>query len=279
MAQLIDGKMIAKNIRDRVGIRVKELNQKGINPCLNVILVGEDPASQVYVRNKEKACAEAGIVSEIFRLSEITTTGELKNLIKRLNSDAKVHGILVQLPLPKHINQEETMIEISPVKDVDGLHPINMGRLLKGEHPYHTSCTPLGIVELIKSTGVEIKGREVVIVGRSNIVGKPVAILMLEQHATVTICHSRTNDLAEHCLKADILIFSVGKPKICDKSYIKPGAVVIDVGMNRLESGLVGDVDFDSAKEVAGWITPVPGGVGPMTIAMLLQNTINAVNL
>lgn len=277
MAEIIDGKSIAKRIRGEVAGGVEKLkNEKGITPKLCVVLVGEDPASQIYVRNKEKACAEAGIASETRRIPASIKEKELIDLIKALNKDASVHGILVQLPLPKGLDAIRVLNEISPDKDVDGLHPLNMGKLLKGEDPLFVPCTPQGILELILSTGTEIKGKEAVVVGRSNIVGKPVSLMLLQRHATVTICHSRTRDLGEETRRADILVATVGSPRIIHGDMVKGGAVVIDVGMNRLEGKLVGDVDFEAARGKAAFITPVPGGVGPMTIAMLLKNTLLA---
>ncbi len=290
---IIDGKKLAEGIRNELKA---ELAKSGVKPGLAVVLVGENPASKVYVGNKKKACAEVGIKSFDHYLPESTSESEILKLIKKLNADKKVHGILVQLPLPKHINEAVIICAIAPEKDVDGFHPVNMGKLLIGRGPATTAsagrqrpaptcrgdpqwspmpCTPLGVMELIASTGVEIKGKHAVVVGRSNIVGKPVAIMLLERHATVTICHSRTADLPEVVKSADILIAAIGKPRFIKGDWIKKGAVVIDVGINRLADGkMCGDVDFASAKDVAGWITPVPGGVGPMTIAMLLKNTL-----
>jgi methylenetetrahydrofolate dehydrogenase (NADP+)/methenyltetrahydrofolate cyclohydrolase len=277
MAEIIDGRSIAKRVRAEVAGEVKKLKQeKGLVPKLCVILVGDDPASQVYVRNKEKACAEAGISSETRRYPSTVKEGQLVNAVSELNNDPAVHGILVQLPLPKHINEKKVLNDVLPEKDVDGLHPFNMGKLLKSEDPLFIPCTPQGIVELILSTGVEIRGKEVVVVGRSNIVGKPISLLLLQRHATVTICHSRTRDLGEVTRRADILVASVGSPAIVHGDMVKDGSVVIDVGVNRLAEKLVGDVDFESAKARAAHITPVPGGVGPMTIAMLLKNTLKA---
>lgn len=277
MVKIIDGKGIAEKIREEVAVEVEELKkEKGVVPKLCVVLIGEDPASQIYVRHKEVACEKAGIISEIHRLSSKTKQNELIGLIKTLNKDKSVHGILVQLPLPKGTDSIAALNEIDPKKDVDGLHPLNMGKLLKGEDPMFVPCTPSGIIELILSTGTEIKGKDAVVVGRSNIVGKPIALMLLQRHATVTICHSRTQDLAEKCKNADILVASVGSPGIIHGDMVKKGAVVIDVGMNRLKEKLVGDVDFDTAKQNAAYITPVPRGVGPMTIAMLLKNTLLA---
>ena len=277
MGQIIDGKAIAKKIREEVSEKIAQLKEKnGITPKLCVVLVGDDPASQIYVRNKEKACAEVGINSEIRCLASSTKQQELVDLVRSLNGDKTVHGILVQLPLPKGLDARAVLDEVSAEKDVDGLHPLNMGKLLKGEAPLFVPCTPQGIIELILSTGLEIKGKEAVVVGRSNIVGKPTALLLLQRHATVTLCHSRTRDLGEVTRRADILVASVGSPRIIHGDMVKQGAVVIDVGVNRVEGKLVGDVDFEAAKGKAAYITPVPGGVGPMTIAMLMKNTLLA---
>jgi methylenetetrahydrofolate dehydrogenase (NADP+)/methenyltetrahydrofolate cyclohydrolase len=276
MGSIIDGKSRAAEVREGLKGAVESLKKKGIDPKLDVILVGEDPASQIYVRNKEKACNSIGIESEVHKLPADTKEGKLISLVKKLNSDKTVHGILVQLPLPKHMSPEKALNTIDAGKDVDGLNVENMGMLIKGEGDPFIPCTPQGIMDLIASTGTEIKGKEAVVIGRSNIVGKPIAILLLKSHATVTICHSRTVDLASVAKKADILVAAIGKSKLVKKDWIKPGAVVIDVGMNRDQGKLCGDVDFWAAKEVAGHITPVPGGVGPMTIAMLLKNTLKA---
>lgn len=278
-AKIIDGKALANEVKQQVKGEVEKLAAAGIVPGLAVVLVGDDPASQIYVRNKEKSCQELGIKSEVYRLPATTTQEELETLIDRLNADPHVHGILVQLPLPAPLREKEITDRIKPEKDVDGFHPVNLGRLLRGE-PGIRPCTPAGIMELIKSSGVEVKGRECVVVGRSNIVGKPVFHLLLQEHGTVTVCHSRTPDLVTVTRRADILVVAVGKAGLIDGTMVKPGAVVIDVGVNRLPSGkVVGDVDFSSAQEVAGAITPVPGGVGPMTIAMLMKNTVEAVLL
>ena len=275
MGKIIDGKAIALSVREEVAKEAAELKAaKGVVPKLVVILVGDDPASQIYVRNKEKACEKAGIIGETKRLPAKTSQNELESLIKTLNKDKSVHGILVQLPLPKGLDAIAALNVIDPGKDVDGLHPLNMGKLLRGEDPLFSACTPSGIMELILSTGQEIKGKNAVVVGRSNIVGKPMAIMLLAKHATVTICHSRTQNLAEITKNADILVASVGSAHIIQGNMVKKGAIVIDVGMNRLNGKLVGDVDFQAVKDVAGYITPVPGGVGPMTIAMLLKNTL-----
>lgn len=279
-AQIIDGKSIAQGIREELRGEVARLKEQGIVPGLAAVLVGENPASKIYVNMKAKACDEVGLYSEKHHLPEETTQEELLELVQRLNEDERIHGILIQLPLPSHLDQDVVLEAVSPRKDVDGFHSVNLGRLLAAkdfaEIPRFVPCTPAGIIKLIDSTGVEIKGKEAVVVGRSVIVGKPAALLLLARHATVTICHSRTRDLKERCREADILVAAVGVPKLIKAEMVKPGAVVIDVGVNRTEEGLVGDVDFDQAKEVAGFITPVPGGVGPMTITMLLQNTVKA---
>ncbi len=275
-AKIIDGKGIAAEIRGDLAKEVAGLTAQGKTPGLEVILVGDDPASTVYVRNKERACKEVGINSTVHRLPAETTREELLGLIERLNNDKAVHGILVQLPLPSHLDEDEVINTISPKKDVDGFHPINAGKLLIGDDDAFVACTPAGVLELVKRTGVAIKGQNVVIVGRSNIVGKPAAVLFLREHATVTVCHSRTKDVAAECRRADILIAAVGRPEMIKKDWVKPGAVVIDVGINRVDGKLVGDVDFENVKEVAGAITPVPGGVGPMTIAMLLRATVES---
>jgi len=276
MAQIIDGKRIAEELKEEISREVVELKKRGISPGLAVVLVGSDPASQVYVKNKRLACARTGIESFSYDLPETTSEEELMRLVAELNADNRVHGILVQLPLPKGINERRVLESIVPEKDVDGFHPINVGRLMTGE-PCLVACTPAGCMRLIDSTGVELKGKHAVVVGRSNIVGKPAAILLLERHATVTICHSRTADLAAEVGRADVLVAAVGRAKMIPGAWIKPGSVVIDVGINRTAEGkLCGDVDFESARERAGFITPVPGGVGPMTIAMLLKNTIQA---
>jgi len=277
MAQIIDGREIAKGIREEIMNEIKTMKGRGKRaPKLTVILVGDDPASQIYVRNKEKACVEVGMSSETRRIPASIKQNELIDIIKSLNQDEGVDGILVQFPLPIGLNEQAVMDAISYEKDVDGLHPFNLGKLLRGENPLFEPCTPSGIIELILSTGVEIKGAEVVVVGRSNLVGKPVAIMLLQRHATVTICHTRTRDLGEVTRRADILIVAAGRPGVVYGDMIKKGATVIDVGMNRLAEKLVGDVDFESAKERASFISPVPGGVGPMTIAMLLKNTLRA---
>lgn len=275
-AVLLDGKAIAARIREQIRARVEQAKQNGTVPGLTVVLVGEDPASKVYVRNKERACKEVGFASQVLRLSQDTTQQQLLEVVRSLNSDASVHGILIQLPLPGHIDEGAVIAAIDPAKDVDGFHIANAGALMVGAKGF-VSCTPRGVIELIRQTGQPIAGKHAVVVGRSNIVGKPAAMLLLQENATVTVCHSRTHDLAQITRQADILVAAVGRPKMITGQMIKPGAIVIDVGINRLADGsLAGDVDFESAVEVAGFITPVPGGVGPMTIAMLLQNTLEA---
>ena len=272
-AKILDGKKLASEIKADVRERTERLKERGVTPGLAVVLVGEDPASKVYVGQKEKGCRDAGFASFLHRLPETTTQGELLALIERLNSDRTVHGILVQLPLPRHIDSDAVLSAIRPGKDVDGFHPVNIGRLVSGL-PSCEPCTPKGIMRLLKSAEIPLSGKEAVIIGRSNIVGKPVAMMLLAESATVTICHSRTEELADHARRADILIAAVGKPRFVTGDMVKEGAVVVDVGINRLEEGLVGDVDYEAAAERASWITPVPGGVGPMTIAMLLENTL-----
>ncbi|MFC4599190.1 bifunctional methylenetetrahydrofolate dehydrogenase/methenyltetrahydrofolate cyclohydrolase FolD [Cohnella hongkongensis] len=275
-AQLIEGKKISDSIREEIKAEAERLKGEGVTPGLVVILVGEDPASQVYVRNKAKACEQLGYYSEVVRLPAETTQQELLSLIARYNEEAKVHGILVQLPLPKHIEEKAIIDAIAVEKDVDGFHPESVGNLMIGDDTL-LPCTPAGVIELLKRTGNDPAGKHAVVIGRSNIVGKPVAMLLLRENATVTICHSRTPNLPEISSQADILVAAVGVPKLVKKEWIKPGAVVIDVGVNRLPDGkLCGDVDFDDALQRAGWITPVPGGVGPMTITMLMANTLRA---
>ena len=276
----IDGNVLAAKVRDRIAADVTALKARGITPGLAVVLVGEDPASQVYVRNKVAGCAKVGMHSVMHKMPASTTEAELLAVIGALNKDASIHGILVQLPLPKHIIEKKVLEAVAAHKDVDGFHAENVGALMIGE-PRFVSCTPAGCMEMLKDIGLEdLRGKHAVVVGRSNIVGKPMAMLLLHANATVTICHSGTADLAAQCRQADILVAAVGKPRFIKADMVKPGAVVIDVGINRLpeaEGGkLVGDVDFDSVNEVAGYLTPVPGGVGPMTITMLLQNTLVA---
>lgn len=274
--KILNGNELSKKIRLELKAQVDELKSKGINPGLAVVLVGQDPASQIYVGRKRKACEELGINSYPYLLDESTSEVQLLSLISELNADKNVSGILVQLPLPKHINEEKVILAISPDKDVDAFHPLNAGRIMTG-NPAFLPCTPAGVIELIHESGMQIEGKDCVVVGRSNIVGKPMAMLLLEANGTVTVCHSKTRDLQEICRRADVLVAAIGKPEFIKGSFIKPGAVVIDVGMNRLENDkLVGDVEFAGASEVASAITPVPGGVGPMTITMLMKNTIKA---
>ncbi|MEO6975577.1 MAG: bifunctional methylenetetrahydrofolate dehydrogenase/methenyltetrahydrofolate cyclohydrolase FolD [Gallionella sp.] len=275
-AQIIDGKAIAQQVRGEWKIRADALKARGIMPGLAVIIVGEDPASKVYVANKVKACAELGLHSEHIVMPADTPEAELLAKINALNNDPKIHGILVQLPVPKHIDSGKVLEAISPAKDVDGFHPVNVGALVTGNMRF-APCTPFGAMKLLEKSGVPIEGKHAVVVGRSNIVGKPMALLLLQANATVTICTSKTIDLAKFTRDADILVVATGRAKMITGDMIKPGAAVIDVGINRMDNGkLCGDVDFDSAKEVAGWITPVPGGVGPMTITMLVANTVQS---
>ena len=279
MYQLIDGKAISTALKEELKVKVDALKEQGIEPCLAVILVGEDPASTVYVNNKKKACEFIGIKSLSYELPESTTQDELLALIDKLNADDGVNGILVQLPLPKHIDEDAVIQAVSPKKDVDGFHPQSVGALCIGQKGF-VSCTPAGIIELLKRSNVEIEGKECVIIGRSNIVGKPMSLLMLRENATVTVCHSRTKNLKEVTRRADILIVAIGKPKMITAEYVKEGAVVIDVGIHRLEGKkLCGDVDFDTVAEHTSMITPVPGGVGPMTIAMLMKNCVDSVTM
>ena len=279
MTNIIDGKKISGEIKDEVKEQVAALKEKGVTVTLAVVLVGNDPASAVYVRNKKKSCEYCGIVSRSIDLPEETTEEALLDVVKQLNEDPAVNGILVQLPLPKHIDADRVLRAISPYKDVDGFHPQNVGALSIGIDGFR-SCTPAGIIELLKRSGIDAEGRECVIVGRSNIVGKPMGMLMLRENATVTIAHSRTKDLPAVARRADILITAVGKAKMFTRDYVKPGAVVIDCGMNRDENGkLCGDVDYEDVFPIAGAITPVPGGVGPMTVAMLMKNCVDAIAL
>lgn len=272
---IIDGKAVAKQVRGEVREEAERLrNDHGVVPGLGVVLVGDDPASRLYVRNKEKACAEVGIRSVEHLLPASVTQHELLDLIGRLNQDPAIHGILVQLPLPEHIATDRVLEAVSPAKDVDGFHPVNQGLLLSGGAGFKP-CTPLGIMRMLDSVGCDLKGKTAVVVGRSNIVGKPVALMLLARHATVTLCHSRTLDLGGEVGRADVVVAAVGKAHAVRGEWIKPGAVVIDVGINRLSTGkLAGDVEFETAQERASWISPVPGGVGPMTICMLLSNTL-----
>ena len=272
----MDGKMVSAKVRGSILEEVNGLKDKGVRPGLAVIIVGEDPASKVYVRNKERACEECGFYSEKYALPEETTQEELLGLIDELNHNPRIDGILCQLPVPKHINEQAIIDAISPEKDVDAFHPINVGKIMVGNFDF-LPCTPAGVMQLLEEYDIDPNGKNCVVIGRSNIVGKPMAILLLNEHCTVTVCHSRTKDLARFTRDADILVAAVGRPGIITGEMIKPGAAVIDVGINRLDNGkLMGDVDFASAEPVAGAITPVPGGVGPMTIAMLMQNAILA---
>ena len=279
MAQLIDGKQISKEVKDELRKEVEILKQQGKNCCLAVIQVGNDPASSVYVGNKKKACESIGIESLAYELPDTTTEEEVLSLIEDLNNNDKVHGILCQLPLPKHIDEDKVIQAISPKKDVDGFHPQNVGALTIGQQGF-VSCTPAGIIELLKRSNIEMEGKHCVVIGRSNIVGKPMALLMLRENATVTVCHSRTKNLKEICKQADILIVAIGKPLFVTADYVKEGAVVIDVGIHRNENNkLCGDVKFDEVESHTSFITPVPGGVGPMTIAMLMHNCVEAMKL
>ncbi len=277
MATKIDGKAISAQIREEIKAECATFAQKtGVLPGLAVIIVGENPASQVYVRNKKKACEEVGFYSVVYELPEATAQGELNALVDSLNADEKIHGILVQLPLPKHLDETEVLLRIDPAKDVDAFHPYNVGKIMIGDYSF-LPCTPAGVMALLARMGVEIGGKKCVVIGRSNIVGKPMAMLLLHANGTVTVCHSRTKDLAAETREADILVVAIGKADFVTADMVKPGAVVIDVGMNRRADGkLTGDVDFASVEPVASAITPVPGGVGPMTITMLLQNTLTA---
>lgn len=276
-AQLLDGKALAQAIRDKIGQDTSALRARtGVIPGLAAILVGEDPASHLYVKNKQKACEAAGIYVADYRLASSTSQAELLALIDKVNHDSRIHGILVQLPLPKQIDSKLILNAVSPEKDADGFHPYNMGRLVEGA-PLFEACTPKGIIKMIESTGVGIEGKRAVVVGRSNIVGKPVALMLLHRHATVTVCHSKTKDLPGVCREAEILVVAIGRPKFVTADMVREGAVVVDVGVNRSADGkFVGDVDFEPVSQKASWVSPVPGGVGPMTIAMLLQNTLES---
>ncbi len=276
MSKIIDGRAVSKAVKERVKA---ECEEKNIKPGLAVIIVGDDPASQVYVRNKEKACEECGFYSEKYALSADTTQEELNALVEELNNKKEINGILCQLPLPKHLDDKEVINLINPIKDVDAFHPVNVGAIMIGDYNF-VPCTPAGVMELIHSTGVDVAGKKAVVMGRSNIVGKPMAMLLLHENATVEITHSRTQNLAEVTREADILVAAIGKAKFVTADMVKEGAVVIDVGMNRDENGkLCGDVDFQSVESKCSYITPVPGGVGPMTISMLMQNTLTACKL
>ena len=274
-AEILSGKTMSESLRAEIAERVARLKEKGVTPGLAVILVGNDPASEIYVRNKGNGCAEVGMYSRTINMPAETTQEELENAIAELNADPAIHGILVQLPLPKHLDEQAALAKILPEKDVDGFHLINAGHMLTGT-PGVVACTPRGALYMIKSTGLDLNGLEAVVIGRSNIVGKPMAMLLMRENCTVTVCHSRTRNLAEHTRRADILVAAVCKAGFVTADMVKPGAVVIDVGINRVDGKVKGDVDFDAVKEVAGWITPVPGGVGKMTITMLLANTVEA---
>ena len=274
-AQIIDGKAIGEQVKQEVAARASAHVAAGRIPGLAVVLVGDDPASQTYVNNKEKTCRKLGMHSVQHHLPDTTSEAELLDLVHQLNNDPRIHGILVQHPMPKQINEFNIFAAIDPAKDVDGFNPISVGRLHIGL-PALVPCTPLGVMRMLKETGINLQGARAVVVGRSNIVGKPMATLLTAANATVTVCHSRTRDLPGVCREADVLVAAIGKARLVTADFVKPGAVVIDVGMNRLDGKLCGDVDFEAAATVAGWITPVPGGVGPMTIAMLMQNTLTA---
>lgn len=274
-AKMLDGAAMALEVEKALKQRVDALREKNVVPGLCVILVGNDPASQTYVANKEKACARLGIHSQTLRMGAETTQAELEAAIERANEDEAIHGILVQLPLPVHLDEHRALALIRPEKDVDGFHAVNMGRLARGEDCV-VACTPKGALHMLKAAGVPIAGKNAVVIGRSNIVGKPMALLLLQENATVTICHSRTENLAEYTRRADILVAAVGKPRFVTADMVKEGAAVLDVGINRVDGKLCGDVDFETVKEKAGWISPVPGGVGKMTIAMLMENTVSA---
>ena len=280
MSELIDGKRVSEDTRAEIAKGIEELKESsGITPGLAAVLVGDDPASEIYVRNKRKACEKVGIYSKEHKLSAETTEQELLEVVNKLNNDDKIHGILVQLPLPAHINYTNILRTVSPFKDVDGFHPENVGRLVEG-NPRFISCTPYGIIKMLDYYNIEIKGAEAVVVGRSNIVGKPVGMLLLHRHATVTTCHSRTKDLKEVTKRADILVAAIGRANFITEDMVKEGVVIIDVGINRNDEGkLTGDVDFAAVKDKASYITPVPGGVGPMTITMLLWNTLESAKM
>ena len=274
-ASILDGKIMSAELKTGIAEKVEQLKAGGVTPGLAVILVGNDPASEIYVRNKQNGCAEVGIYSRTIRLEENVSQETLEDEIGKLNEDSRIHGILVQLPLPAHLDEQAALAKILPEKDVDGFHLINAGHMMTGTEGV-IACTPKGALHMIRSTGEDLNGKEAVVIGRSNIVGKPMAMLLLRENCTVTICHSRTRNLKEHTRRADILVAAVGKAGFVTADMVKPGAIVIDVGINRVDGKVRGDVDFDAVREVAGWITPVPGGVGKMTIAMLLANTVEA---
>ena len=278
MAKIIDGKVISASVKKRVQDEVTDLKQKGVTVGLAVIIVGEDPASKVYVSNKKKACEALGIISEEYALPESTTNEELLALINELNRKPSINGILCQLPLPKHLDEKLIINSIDPNKDVDAFHPFNVGKIMIGDFHF-LPCTPAGVMEMLEYEGIDVTGKNCVVIGRSNIVGKPMNMLLLHQNGTVTVCHSKTKNLAEICKKADILVAAVGRPNFVTADMVKPDAVVIDVGINRVDGKLCGDVDFENVSKIASAITPVPGGVGPMTIAMLMQNTLTAAKI
>ena len=277
MAKIIDGKRISAEVREEIANRVSQIKaEQGCTPGLAVIIVGNDPASQVYVRNKKRACEQVGFYSEVYELPEMTSQEELCTLVDQLNKDSKIHGLLVQLPLPRHLDENEILLRIKPEKDVDAFHPYNVGKIMIGNYDL-LPCTPAGVMVLLEKSGVDVSGKRCVVVGRSNIVGKPMAMLLMQANGTVTVCHSRTQRLADICREADVLVVSMGKPEFITGDMVKDGAVVVDVGINRLADGrLVGDVNFAEVEPKASYITPVPGGVGPMTITMLLKNTLTA---
>ena len=275
MAKILDGKLMTEELTRDQARRVAEMTAKGVVPGLAVVLVGEDPASQIYVRNKGIACETVGMHSKTIRLPQSASQDEVIALIDELNTDAAIHGILVQLPLPRHLDEAVVLARILPQKDVDGFHISNAGKLFSGQSGV-VPCTPKGIIHMLKQGGVDLAGKDAVVIGRSNIVGKPAAMLLLNENCTVTICHSRTQNLKEHCRRADILVAAIGKPRFVTADMVKPGAAVVDVGINRVDGKVVGDVDYEAVSEVAGYITPVPGGVGKLTISMLIENTLEA---
>lgn len=275
MSNIIDGKLVSSAVKERVATEVKELNSKGVTVCLAVILVGQDPASQIYVANKKKACEQLGIISKEYVLPENTTQDKLLELIDQLNKDVTVNGILCQLPLPKGLDEKVIINAIDPQKDVDAFHPVNVGKIMIGDYDF-LPCTPAGVMEMLNFYNIDVSGKECVVIGRSNIVGKPMGMLLLHKNGTVTICHSRTKNLSDVTRRADILVAAVGKANFVSANMVKTGAVVIDVGMNRKDGKLCGDVDYEAVSQKASYITPVPGGVGPMTIATLMQNTLTA---